>query len=286
MPYAAMPSFEQDMNSALQQDIATPMIANPKEQTQYRDLVSRVLLAMSDPRVSKGMEEQGSNNDNFLKMARKPNLPLEMGIGMALGETLKLLYQTAKRQGTEYDPDVMLGAITNELPRAAYLMAKSGGVIKDGPRSVEEGAEPAEEISLSEAAEGNDLMTRQMMESDAGEFFAMGEDDAEGFDYDWSEEELDFVEGISKEASKHFGEYLVKAGELDQQAWQEMMTSQIQSEEESGMGDATALQGLTEDDIGRLADGQPQDPFATRGGVPAGQSGGGVAHGGGIDRGV
>lgn len=249
--YSAAPSIEQEIDSALQDDIATPVIANPEEQSQYTDLVSRVILAMSDSRVAKGMEDQGSPNGSFLKMARRPNLPLQEGIGMALGEVLKLVYGTGKRQGTEYDPDVMLGAIKDELPRAAYLMAEADGIIKDGPKSLKEGGTPVDSFgSLSEMAEGQPIMQRQLMETDAGEYHEMDSGGDDAFDYDFSQEELDFIEEISMEASRYFGTYLVQSGQLNQGAWQELMMGQMANEEQSGMAEGAAPLG--EDTIAAL----------------------------------
>lgn len=226
--------MDEAVNAALMEDPETQVIASPEEQMQYRDLVRRARLMMSDERRPGGSKQ--SPAESIVNMMNRTSMPLEQSQGMTVGAILQQIYTLARQQGYEYDTDVLLEAV-EDISLMAWAIAKKEGIIKDGPPGLKEGGSPPEEgQTLQEAAVDNPTLSRQLEETDFNEFF---ESDEDSFDigYDFSQEELDFLVTVQMEASKFFGEWAIKTGILDQKAWNNYAQEQVIREQKTGRAD-------------------------------------------------
>ncbi len=216
-------------------------LATPEENFQYADLVRRAMMFMTDTR-SASPDQIGSPSDNFLDAMRKQNLPLEQSMGASIGNMLVLLTKNAKDQGYEYESEVILGA-SDEITKLAYLLADAGGVINEGPKSLENGGtEPEFMGGLEDLAAEDELFAEQLQASNYTEGTAEGEGILDQIDYDFSAEEIEFLDRVELEVARYYGEYMKRTGQLDQKGFQELGQRMVMGEYESG--------ALEEGDIG------------------------------------
>jgi len=251
---------DSDVNAALTKDPETQVIASPDEQKQYRDLVRRAKMMMSDERKT---GKQQSPAESIVKMMNRVEMPLEQSQGMTAGAILQQIYTMARKQGYEYDSDVMLEAL-DDITMMAWAIAKKENIIKNGPPGLEEGGSPPEEgQTLQEASAGNPTLSRQLEETDFNSYF---DDDSDEFDigYEFSQEELDFLQNVQLEAAKFFGEWALKTGVLNQEEWKKYAQEQVSREQQSGRAEGedfamTEEQGLAMQQMGQQQQQQPQE---------------------------
>lgn len=211
-------------------DPTQPQLATVEEQTQYDDLVSRGMMLLGDIKEREGAKPGGFGTE-MLNALKSEKLPLEQTFGYSLGNMMMMLYQNAAFQGYEYEPSVVVGAM-EELSMLYYIMAKEAGAIASGPPSLAEGGtEPQPEEIESELMEMQQqdprFITLDPDEETAGQ--------ADAIDYDFSEEELQFIEEANMRAIEFAGQKMLKEGQIDQQQWKQFAAEQVKGEVRRGV---------------------------------------------------
>ncbi len=249
-------SLDSAVNTALGEDPEAQVLASPDEQNQYRDLVRRAKMMMSDERKTGG---QQSPAESIVNMMNRGSMPLEQSQGMTVGAIIRQIYTMARKQGYEYEPDVLLEAL-DDVSMMAWAIAKKEDIIKDGPPSLEDGGSaPEEGQTLQEAAVDNPTLSRQLEETDFNEYFESGDDEFD-IGYEFSAEELDFLQIVQMEAAKFFGEWAVETGILDQQAWNEYAQQQVVREQRTGRAEQDEFSMSEEEMMGMQQMAQQQPP--------------------------
>jgi hypothetical protein len=193
------------------------------------------MMFMMDTRGA-AQETMKNPSDNFLDSMRVENMPLEKAMGMAVANMLILLTENAKNQGYEYDSDVVLGA-ADEIVKLAYLLADSAGVIKQGPKKLEEGGtEPEYMGTLEDLAAEDELVNEQLAQSTG--YLDEAEPEGEGLldriDYDFSHEEIQFLDLVGMEVAQYMGNHLLKTEQLDTQGFKELGQRMVMGEYNRG----------------------------------------------------
>lgn len=244
--YRGAPDLMQQVNTAVEQDPMRPHLATPEENYQYQDLVRRGLMMLADENAPS--KDIGSPQSNLIKMVRNKAVPLEESMGVGLGEMMTLLYVNARSQDYEYDPSTVAAAM-EELSEAYYMLLKARGAIAEGPRTVEDGGTPAQPLDLNDLAAEDELFAAQMQSSDYGQSITRdsgeGESAADDIDYNFSEEEVEFLDNVQLRATEFIGKYLNDNGMLDNDAWKKYAKDQVAREYESGaLDDESVLDQL------------------------------------------
>lgn len=237
-------------------DPHTLTIGSPGQQLQYDDLVGRVLQIMTDQREPAAETKAKSPAEHFINMMNRDQVPMEQAIGQAVSSLMEMVYANGKRQGYEYDPEVLMAG-ADELARAGFLIAKHSGVMKDPPQSVEDGAESEESFMSQMPDNENPELDKQLAETDFASYVEQDTGEGDGFDYEFSMDELEFIEGAKMETGKMFGEYLLRSGELDMGSWQQLAEQYVDSEYQSGMLDEEQDFPLDQGQVDQIMQIQP-----------------------------
>lgn len=249
--FMGMPSLAQRSEDRLREDPTARTLATPEENFQYKDFVRRWLGMMGDPRTADA-EKIGTQAEKFLAAVRHENVPLDQSLGMAIAETIKLITENAKNQsvdengqplppgkGYEYDSDVIAGA-AQEVVKLGYVLAKLTGAIKQGPKSLDEGgAEPDMLGTIQEGAAESPLLAEQLADSnyldeEQSSIAGNPEDLVDRLDYDFSREEIMFLQDVELVVAQTLGQHMLDSGQLDTEGYQQSAQQQVIAEHQSG----------------------------------------------------
>lgn len=215
-PPKGMPMMDTGGNPSDPFSMVAPGAIDPDEdvpddvaQAYHEDLVGRVMMAISDNRVTEGRDS--SPADAVLQRINVRGTAAPEAIGGTAAELILGITQNAKRQGVEYPGTALLGAGI-ETVELLMDVAREAGVFPDMP--TEEDGETYDEMALLSTLEAAKYYGERMMATgqvDPAEYHKMltdmMEDEAiEGELDDWNPMDMMNAENFESLLSRGMGQ--------------------------------------------------------------------------------